>query len=157
MPNRAAFTAALRDRCDGPDPVAVLFLDLDGFKQINDRLGHAAGDEVLVQVAGALHAIARPGHDVPGRLAGDEFVMLLPDTTRIEAEEIADRLVRRLGELHAADGTPVRGSAGVAAGHRIAAEQLLAQADQAMYAVKQRRHAQATMPAARRGEPSRAA
>ncbi|MEV0902237.1 diguanylate cyclase [Actinoplanes sp. NPDC049802] len=152
LPNRAAFTAALRERCAGPDPVAVLFLDLDGFKQINDRLGHATGDDVLIQVAGVLATVARPCRDVPGRLAGDEFVMLLPGTSEAEAEAIAERVVRRLGDLRTPDGTPVRGSAGIAAGHHIAAEQLLAQADQAMYAAKQRRRSQ--MPA---GSPVSAA
>ncbi|MEU4690620.1 GGDEF domain-containing protein [Actinoplanes sp. NPDC023714] len=143
LPNRAAFMTALRDRCAGPGPVAVLFLDLDGFKQINDRLGHAAGDDVLVQVAEALREMARPGLDLPGRLAGDEFVMLLPETSAAEAEAIADRTVRRLRELRAADGTPVGASAGIAAGHGIAADLLLAQADEAMYAAKQRRPASA--------------
>ncbi|MEU8241052.1 GGDEF domain-containing protein [Actinoplanes missouriensis] len=138
LPNRAAFMAALQDRCAAPGPVAVLFFDLDGFKQINDRLGHAAGDDVLVQVAGALREIARPGLDLPARLAGDEFVMLLPETSATEAQATAGRAVRRLGELRAADGTPVRASAGVAAGQGIAADQLLARADTAMYAAKHR-------------------
>ncbi|MBG0565392.1 GGDEF domain-containing protein [Actinoplanes sp. NEAU-A11] len=138
LPNRAVFTAALREHCAKPESVAVLFLDLDGFKQINDRLGHAAGDDVLVQVGATLRAHTRPGYaDLPCRLAGDEFVLLLSDTDLAAARSLAEQLEQRLGELRAADGTPVRGSVGVAGGVSMDAQQLLATADEAMYAAKQ--------------------
>ncbi|MFC6566986.1 GGDEF domain-containing protein [Actinoplanes utahensis] len=142
LPNRAVFAAALRRHCVSPDPVAVLFLDLDGFKQINDRLGHAAGDEVLVTVAEVLRGHTRAGYaDLPCRLAGDEFVLLLPNTGPDEARMVADRLVQLLAAEHAADGTPIRGSVGVAAGRGLDAAALLASADEAMYAAKQSRRA----------------
>lgn len=138
LPNRAVFTKALQASCAAPDPVSVLFLDLDGFKQINDRLGHAAGDDVLRQVAETLRGHTRPGRgDLPCRLAGDEFVLLLPGTEAEVARGIADDLVRRLSERRTPDGTPVSGSVGVAGGRGRDAKQLLADADRAMYAAKQ--------------------
>ncbi|GIF13457.1 hypothetical protein Ate01nite_34890 [Actinoplanes teichomyceticus] len=146
LPNRAVFTSALRAHCATPDPVAVLFLDLDGFKQINDRLGHAAGDDVLVKVAGALRGHTRAGYgDLPCRLAGDEFVLLLPGTDLDAAHTVAGQLVQRLGQLRAADGRPIRGSVGVAGGRGMDAERLLATADQAMYAAKQAKAAGRTV------------
>lgn len=137
LPNRTVFTSALHEHCARPEPVAVLFLDLDGFKQINDRLGHAAGDQVLVQVSAALRAHTRPGYaDLPCRLAGDEFVLLLPNTDLPTARAVADHLEHRLNQLHAADGTPVHGSVGVAVGTGMDAEDLIAAADHAMYTAK---------------------
>ncbi|AEV84541.1 adrA [Actinoplanes sp. SE50] len=140
LPNRAVFTAELRRRCAGPEPVAVLFLDLNGFKQINDRLGHAAGDDVLVQVADTLRTAKRRGsRDLACRLAGDEFVVLLPDTQLEVARALAERIERRLGELSATDGTPVGASVGVAGGLSMDPNDLLAAADEAMYLAKQAR------------------
>jgi diguanylate cyclase (GGDEF)-like protein len=137
LPNRAFLTAALREHSAKAEPVAVLFLDLDDFKQINDRLGHSAGDDVLVQVAQTLRGVARPGFDdLPCRLAGDEFVMLLPRTDLATAHTFAGLVEQRLSELRAADGTPVRGSVGVAGGMATDAERLLSTADESMYAAK---------------------
>jgi diguanylate cyclase (GGDEF)-like protein len=137
LPNRAVFTAALGAACERPEPVAVLFLDLDGFKQINDRLGHAAGDEVLVKVAEVLRTAVRDSSgDLSCRLAGDEFVILLVDADLDAARAVADRLVRDLTGVHAVDGTPVRGSVGIAAGRDVPSQHIVAAADQAMYSAK---------------------
>ncbi|GAA4601722.1 hypothetical protein GCM10023107_57720 [Actinoplanes octamycinicus] len=137
LPNRAMFGRALdRARVDH-STISVLFLDLDGFKQINDRFGHAAGDDVLLGVAGVLRGLARTGSsDLPCRLAGDEFVMLLPNTELADARPVADRVVARLAALTGPDGNPLRGSVGVAGGRATESEQILAAADQAMYAAK---------------------
>lgn len=72
-------------------PVAMMFLDLDGFKPVNDRLGHTTGDEVLREVAARLRAVVRDS-DVIGRFGGDEFIVLCPDTDDEQAATIAERL-----------------------------------------------------------------
>jgi diguanylate cyclase (GGDEF)-like protein len=115
----------------------VLFLDLDGFKGINDRLGHAAGDDVLVAVAGVLRAATgdRPGA-LPCRLAGDEFVVLLTGAGPADARAVAERLVAGLPGVPTADGTPVRGSVGIACGRAVPSRHLVEAADRAMYSAK---------------------
>jgi len=75
----------------------VLYLDLDGFKPVNERFGHDAGDHVLVAVAERLRSLMPPGA-VLARLGGDEFVIVVPDDDGSIAEALADRLVRRLPE-----------------------------------------------------------
>jgi diguanylate cyclase (GGDEF)-like protein len=98
LPNRAllerhlsrALPRALRtERC-----VVVLFIDLDGFKQVNDRLGHAAGDEVLREIARRLLGVVR-ADDVLARLGGDEFVLVLSDV-EAEAHDIAEAITRQV-------------------------------------------------------------
>src|SRR5262249_16199915 len=78
------------------DLIAVLFLDLDGFKDVNDRFGHDSGNDLLVAVAGRLRSCVRPG-DIVARMGGDEFTILL---TRLEsagpAVEVAERVCRTL-------------------------------------------------------------
>lgn len=78
--------------------VCVAYLDLDNFKRVNDARGHQAGDELLQAVAVALREEVRGG-DVPARLAGDEFAVLLWNASRAEVEKIGQRLVRRVAEL----------------------------------------------------------
>jgi diguanylate cyclase (GGDEF)-like protein len=136
LPNRAKFTARLSAASTGAQQAAVIFLDLDGFKGINDRLGHAAGDEVLVHVGEVLREAARPG-DLPCRLAGDEFVILLTDTDLGAAESVAQDLLDRLSALRAPDGTAVRGSVGIACGSTLDCRGIVAAADEAMYRAKQ--------------------
>jgi diguanylate cyclase (GGDEF)-like protein/PAS domain S-box-containing protein len=78
-------------RCN--QPVALMFLDLDHFKNINDSLGHRVGDKVLVELATRLRSAVRD-QDTVSRLGGDEFILLLPDTDSIGAAEVADKLLQ---------------------------------------------------------------
>ena len=122
-------------------PVAALFLDLDNFKDINDTLGHAAGDELLRAVAARLDGVIR-GADALGRLGGDEFVVISEELSlAVGPELIAERLLETLKEpfkLGADNETrvTVTASIGIAAGHRTSAEELLRDADIAMYRAK---------------------
>lgn len=123
-----------------PGRPAVLFLDLDRFKLVNDSLGHAAGDELLVAVGERLREAVRRG-DLVARFGGDEFVILCEDVEgRSEAAALADRICRCLIMPFECEGTPihVRTSVGIAlAGAEGAtADALLREADAAMYQVK---------------------
>jgi diguanylate cyclase (GGDEF)-like protein/PAS domain S-box-containing protein len=120
---------------------AVLLLDLDRFKQINDTLGHAVGDEVLKAVAMALRACVR-ATDTPARLGGDEFVVLLDDLAQPDqALQVADKILARLGQGVTAGGRhlAVTPSIGIALWpeHGASLEALLEAADAAMYRAKQ--------------------
>ena len=135
-------TQALAHARRSERPVAVLFLDLDGFKFVNDSLGHTVGDELLKAVAGRLADAIRDG-DTVARLGGDEFVVLLPDIADAgDAETVAQDVLRSLAKPILADGQSlhVTASIGVSAfpqdGHN--AELLLKHADIAMYRAKDR-------------------
>ena len=110
LPNRALFLDRLGEvlAATAPDQhVGVLFCDLDRFKSVNDSLGHAAGDELLRQVAARLRAAIRPG-DLVGRLSGDEFAVLLPALTRPEdADRVVDRVLGCFDEPFRLEGTEV--------------------------------------------------
>lgn len=151
LPNRALFMDRLRRvqaACSrsGP-PFALLMLDLDGLKDVNDRLGHAAGDALLAEFAQRLRRTAR-GSDTPARLGGDEFALIL---TPVRSPAVVDDVVRRLRDALQApfdiDGTqvPLRASIGGATVPMEAdsLEALLALADQRMYAQKRQRKAEA--------------
>jgi diguanylate cyclase (GGDEF)-like protein len=120
--------------------VAVLFVDLDDFKTVNDRFGHPAGDQLLRQVAERLLSIVRPG-DTAARLGGDEFAVLLEDVHGQEdAQVVAQRLIQairtptRLGEVDALVGASIGIALSTAGGDR--APDLLRNADFAMYRAK---------------------
>lgn len=139
LPNRALFARRLREAVSR-GAVAVLFLDLDDFKRINDSLGHEAGDRLLVQVAERLRASVREG-DTVSRLGGDEFTILLEGVSAPgRAEEIAARVLRGLREPFEIDERELRvtGSVGVSVGSpgRQSPESLLSAADTAMYGAK---------------------
>lgn len=100
LPNRVLFldrlSHALARSGRSKDEVAVLFIDLDNFKVVNDSLGHETGDQLLVEVAGRLSDCLRPA-DTAARLGGDEFVILLEDIAGLgEAKAVADRMTRVL-------------------------------------------------------------
>jgi diguanylate cyclase (GGDEF)-like protein len=121
-------------------PIAVLFLDLDDFKNLNDSVGHAAGDEVLIEVAKRLRLLLRPA-DTAARLGGDEFAVLLETITHeADAVNIAERVVEAIAvPMVLADGEAgMRGSVGIATttGEEVTAEEMLRNADMAMYMAK---------------------
>jgi len=125
------------------DVLAVIMIDLDGFKEINDRFGHAAGDKVLIEVARLLRPHLRDG-DVLARFGGDEFVALLPNTEGAAAITVAERLrlaVRARGYGPDAD-AKITMSGGIATSEdvsdveRSATDVLLTRADQALYSSK---------------------
>jgi diguanylate cyclase (GGDEF)-like protein len=126
-------------------PVAMAMLDIDYFKKVNDAYGHLAGDRVLAAVAGVLTAQLRR-YDVAGRFGGEEFAVLLPDTTEVGARRIAERLRTQIAATPmAGDGKSSRSgrrvtvSIGVAAARPgcVTTEELIGAADAALYAAKQ--------------------
>src|SRR4051794_28730166 len=143
LPNRALFGDRLHHalaRAERTaDALAVLLLDLDGFKQVNDSLGHGAGDQLLVHVAGRLSAALRPS-DTVARLGGDEFAILLESSNEATAVQLAERLLEALDKTVTVGGHDlvVAGSIGIAMHTKGAeAEHLLRDADVAMYAAKE--------------------
>lgn len=124
----------------GDHGLALLFLDLDGFKAVNDRLGHLAGDRLLQEVARRLGAQLRES-DTLARLGGDEFTILLPATRRDEdIGPMASKVIHALGQPFEIDGESVRigTSIGIARWpeHASSPDDLIAVADQAMYSAK---------------------
>ncbi|MGN1286887.1 MAG: putative bifunctional diguanylate cyclase/phosphodiesterase, partial [Bradyrhizobium sp.] len=110
LPNRAAFLQALTqmiEACDGTDEeFAVLCVDLDGLKEINDVYGHAMGDKVLIEVAQRLQTVARGG--VVARLSGDEFGLIIDGQQPVAGIALAEQAAEALGEDFAIDGKSVR-------------------------------------------------
>lgn len=127
----------------GAQPLLLLFLDLDGFKHVNDSHGHLAGSKALVQAAAVIRSCARET-DVVARYGGDEFSLILPETGRDGAVAVAERIAERLRAFMflAGDGLVVHltASIGVATlpDSARSAEDLIRAADAAMYQVKAR-------------------
>jgi diguanylate cyclase (GGDEF)-like protein len=120
-------------------PVAALFIDLDGFKDVNDSLGHAVGDQLLQAVTARLTATMRESDSI-GRLGGDEFVVLVDGTTMdVGPELVAERLLEILREpfeVEVGGALRLTASIGIAAGMRPSATELLRDADIALYQAK---------------------
>jgi len=143
LANRTLLVSRIRQAIElgaGRSRIAVLFLDLNRFKLVNDSLGHAAGDELLVAVAARLREAVRRG-DLVARLGGDEFVVLCEDVEdKAEAAAVADRVSQCLTQPFECGGKPihVRASVGIALseGPGTTVEALLRNADTAMYHVK---------------------
>jgi len=165
LPNRRAFLDEIAKLAAGDDlgaaePCAVLYIDLDGFKPVNDSFGHGAGDAILTEVGDRLRTIASPG-DLVARLGGDEFCIVRSGTTSDEAVDLAGRVLAALTEPfpfvvgdvvdRAAAAAPMRraqpipgehrsasigASIGIAVGSSADAEDLLVRADRALYTAK---------------------
>jgi diguanylate cyclase (GGDEF)-like protein len=129
---------AMLDEVAIPEHGAVLIMDIDHFKTINDQLGHAAGDEVLRKIGEIIRNTVRGG-DTAGRIGGEEFLVVMPGATRDVALNVGERLrlAVTLGGMRYANGDPVTASLGVAAA-RIGdtPETLLARADKGLYEAK---------------------
>ena len=141
LANRTLFLRRVEASLErGSGMATVLFLDLDDFKAINDRAGHAAGDAVLVAAAGRIEASVRPG-DVAARMGGDEFAVLLEDVDDHHGEQVAGRILDLLAEPVVVDGEElwVRSSVGIAtaAAGSLGSGELLHRADVAMYRAKE--------------------
>ncbi len=138
--DRAEQMLARARRAD--QPIAVLYIDIDGFKHINDTFGHAVGDTFLKAVAARLETVVRGG-DTAARLAGDEFIVLLEASTLdVGPELVAERVLDVLREPYdlteeIGRDLSVTASIGVAYGRHETAEELLADADVALYAAKE--------------------
>ncbi|GAA2637165.1 putative bifunctional diguanylate cyclase/phosphodiesterase [Paractinoplanes durhamensis] len=141
LANRAGFRERLAEAVERNEPgrVAILLLDLDGFKEINDSLGHDAGDHLLVHVAERLRR-RLPAPKVVARVGGDEFAVIVEaDKAREEAELIAMELLATLGEPIDVDDRELHIGAGIGiatSGDCLDADQLLRDADLAMYRAK---------------------
>jgi diguanylate cyclase len=142
--NRASFARQLAEvldeTCSGAVGVAVLLIDLDDFKTVNDTLGHASGDVVLIEFARRLSEAVRPG-DVVARLGGDEFAVIARDTSRQDSHVMAHRLLRTLCQpvwVGVGRSVPCNCSIGVADSvpGSASANELLRDADLALYASK---------------------
>jgi diguanylate cyclase (GGDEF)-like protein/PAS domain S-box-containing protein len=145
LPNRALFLDRLEHaltRAHREEPgLAVLFVDLDDFKSVNDSLGHGVGDELLVKVAERLRRTLRDS-DTAARMGGDEFAVLLEDARDAHSPEyVGERILAALRDRFELNGQQVRlsGSVGIAIyqGPEHSAEELLRHADVAMYVAKQ--------------------
>ncbi|WP_374586200.1 diguanylate cyclase [Pseudoduganella sp.] len=148
LPNRLRFERRIQELCAnatlGGNSVGLLFIDLDGFKPINDEHGHAAGDAVLVEVARRMSGLIR-SEDLVARLGGDEFVIAIPlaycNTDRLHSLRLA--LSMRIGQPMHWEGKSLRVTASIGdacfPGDGSSVAEVLAKADRAMYLDKQRK------------------
>ncbi|MFT8675684.1 putative bifunctional diguanylate cyclase/phosphodiesterase [Acetobacter sp.] len=142
LPNRATFYEELERRLSTPgNRVGLLFVDLDGFKLVNDTRGHRIGDTLLTQVASRLRAACNTPATMVGRLGGDEFAVLVPHDNAEETEALARRVIEALGVPYDLDydrSIQIGASIGMALAprHGETGEALLSRADMALYAAK---------------------
>lgn len=139
LSNRRRLHTICEERLAGPGSTAILLLDLDRFKLVNDSLGHDRGDELLIVVADRLRLAIRPG-DTVARLGGDEFAVVLAGPTDVfEAGQVADRLLRLLGEPVQLGSQKIFPSASIGiavADGSATVSDLMRRADTAMYRAK---------------------
>jgi diguanylate cyclase (GGDEF)-like protein len=140
LPNRPMFLDRLQGALADPTraEVTVLFLDLDRFKAVNDRLGHAAGDELLRAAGDRIRRCMR-SEDTAARFGGDEFAVVLLDQDPAVAQALAERIICAVREPFSITGGPVHigVTIGIAEAHAdVAADELLAEADVALYGAK---------------------
>ncbi len=142
LPNRRSVIAELEGALATDGPLALMLLDLDGFKEVNDTLGHAAGDSVL-QLAAHRMREALPSSVLIGRLGGDEYAIVVPDDDVIELLEMAQTIRDVLLEPTLVDGIELSTSASIGVtvrtGSDVASVELLRRADVAMYQAKSTR------------------
>lgn len=121
-------------------PLTLMFLDIDEFKNVNDHHGHSVGDEMLRKVAEALRELARPD-DLVARVGGDEFVLLLPRTNAASAMHLADRIPSRISAIIRPDGSALTCSIGLSTVNDgfTTIDDVLHEADRAMYSAKSQR------------------
>jgi len=142
LPNRARLRDLMSEaiaNCPAGQHIALAFLDVDNFKDVNDTLGHSAGDELLVQFAQRLRAQIQPG-DMLGRLGGDEFVIVLPNRDAVAASLVASRIIESLAvplQIEAKQ-VPMSTSLGISLypDNATDIDTLIQQADAAMYHAK---------------------
>lgn len=136
--NRRTMDSMLAEWLASKVPHVIILLDLDHFKSVNDTYGHAVGDKVLQFLARQMESVAREG-DVCCRYGGEEFVILLPNTTVEEATLVAEQLRKTLADTVSPCGRPITLSAGIAAYPAMAhtTEALIEAADDALYLAKQ--------------------
>jgi diguanylate cyclase (GGDEF)-like protein/PAS domain S-box-containing protein len=140
LPNRRAFddrlTSAFASARHSMHPLSVILLDVDNFKQHNDRFGHDAGDDTLRQVAKLLRQASRV-HELVARYGGEEFIVLLPDTNESQAGELAERILKLI-RTTAWPLEPITASAGIAclAPTTPTETHIVTLADEALYAAK---------------------
>ncbi|MCI0347121.1 MAG: diguanylate cyclase, partial [Chloroflexi bacterium] len=140
-----AFREQLATRVTAGDPLSLIMLDLDGFKSVNDTLGHQAGDRLLREIGAAIRNAARESDDV-FRYGGDEFSVILPGADGEDAGRVADRVQQAVAAVGAAGTSWAQGGARVAASIGVAtypadgatAEEVLLAADRACYVAKRR-------------------
>jgi len=149
LPNRLLFKdrlwhALARGRRENT-PTCVLIMDLDGFKAINDELGHPMGDLVLIAFAERLRSVLRAS-DTAARLGGDEFSIVCENTERVDAEVLSSRLRAAVTDPMQLDGNVVRVGVSIGIGSAVGGEvaeevyeRVVREADDAMYADKARR------------------
>lgn len=118
-------------------PLALIFVDLKKFRDVNNHEGHAAGDESLRRVAAFLRKACQRETDIVARVGGDEFAILLPQTNKAGAQVVVDKIRSAVNELFSPGGRPIKLNCGVAEAGEVSLEELISQADKEMYQDKQ--------------------